>query len=58
MQAEHAVNEDKYNKKQKFLGEKNHGFKMMEENIRKQARKVEKLHLDIETKIMQKHIEL
>ncbi|KAF7286765.1 alpha-2-macroglobulin receptor-associated protein [Rhynchophorus ferrugineus] len=58
MQAEHAVNEDKYNKKQKFSGEKNHGFKMMEENIRKQARKVEKLHLDIETKIMQKHIEL
>lgn len=58
MQVEHAINEDKHNKKQKFSGEKANGAKMMEENIRKQARKVDKIHLDIETKIMQRHIEL
>ncbi|KAL1491821.1 hypothetical protein ABEB36_012358 [Hypothenemus hampei] len=58
MQVEHALNEEKHNKKQKFSGEKSHGHKMMEDNIKKQARKVDKLHLEIETKIMQKHIEL
>lgn len=58
MQVEQAINEEKYNKKQKFSGEKSNGAKMMEDNIRKQARKVEKIHLDIETKIMQRHIEL
>jgi hypothetical protein len=30
----------------------------MEKAIKKQARKVEKLHLNLETRIMQKHIEL
>lgn len=29
-----------------------------DETIKKQARKVEKLHLDLETRIMLKHIEL
>ncbi|XP_066149520.1 alpha-2-macroglobulin receptor-associated protein [Euwallacea fornicatus] len=58
MQVEHAINEEKHNKKQKFSGEKSHGHKMMEDNIKKHARKVDKIHLDIETKIMQKHIEL
>ncbi|XP_030763749.1 alpha-2-macroglobulin receptor-associated protein [Sitophilus oryzae] len=58
MQADHAIKEDKYNKKEKITGEKSHGFKMAEETIRKQARKVDKIHLDIETKIMQRHIEL
>ncbi|ERL83346.1 hypothetical protein D910_00246 [Dendroctonus ponderosae] len=58
MQVEHALNEAKYNKKQKFSGEKSNGQKMMEDNIKKQARKVDKIHLDIETKIMQRHIEL
>ncbi|KAH1012772.1 hypothetical protein HUJ05_011868 [Dendroctonus ponderosae] len=57
MQVEHALNEAKYNKKQKFSGEKSNGQKMMEDNIKKQARKVDKIHLDIETKIMQRHIE-
>lgn len=58
MQVEHAINEDKHGKKQKFSGEKSHGHKLMEDNIKKQARKVDKIHLDIETKIMQRHIEL
>lgn len=58
MQAEHAINSDKYDEKMKIAGDKNHGAQMMEDNIKKQARKVEKLHLDLETRIMQKHVEL
>ncbi|XP_060527178.1 alpha-2-macroglobulin receptor-associated protein [Cylas formicarius] len=58
MQAEHALNEETYREKHKVAGEKSHGQRMMEENIKKQARKVDKIHLDLETRIMQKHIEL
>lgn len=58
MQAEHALNNEKLDEKLKVMGEKSHGMQMMEDNIKKQARKVEKLHLDLETRIMQKHIEL
>ncbi|XP_050303155.1 alpha-2-macroglobulin receptor-associated protein [Anthonomus grandis grandis] len=58
MQVEQVLNEEKHNKKTKFSGEKPHGHQMMEDNIKKQARKVDKIHLDIETKIMQRHIEL
>lgn len=58
MQAESALNEEYHKEKEKMAGVKNDGLKMMDENIKKQARKVDRLHLDIETKIMQKHIEL
>jgi len=34
------------------------GILLMEETIKNLARKVEKLHLGLETRIMQKHIEL
>jgi hypothetical protein len=44
--------------KEKLAGEKSEGVLVMEETIKKQARKVEKLHLDLETRIMQKHTEL
>lgn len=54
MQAEHALS----NEKNTMAGVKSDGFHMMEENIKKQARKVEKIHLDLESKIMQKHVEL
>lgn len=58
MQAEHAINTEKYTEKMKIAGEKTDGHRLMEDNIKKQSRKVEKLHLDIESRIMQKHVEL
>ncbi|KRT80685.1 hypothetical protein AMK59_6183 [Oryctes borbonicus] len=58
MQAEAALNEEYMKDKEKMAGLKTEGLNMAEENIKKQARKVDKLHLDLETKIMQKHIEL
>lgn len=58
MQAEAALNAEKYGEKLNVAGDKTHGIQMMEDNIKKQARKVEKLHLDLETRIMQKHVEL
>lgn len=42
----------------KMPGEKVKIGEMMDETIKKQARKVEKLHLDLEARIMQKHVEL
>lgn len=58
MQAEAALNDDYHKKKIDIAGGKTSGMMMMEDNIKKQSRKVEKIHLDIETKIMQKHLEL
>lgn len=58
MQAEAALNDDYNKKKIKISGGKSNGMQMMEDNIKKHERKVEKIHLDIETRIMQKHIEL
>lgn len=60
LQVEHALHEEKYKEKEKLniAGAKTHASSMMSDNIKKQARKVEKIHLDIETRIMQKHIEL
>lgn len=42
----------------KFAGEKLNVADFVDTSIKKQARKVEKLHLDIEARIMQKHVEL
>ncbi|KAJ8954979.1 hypothetical protein NQ318_000410 [Aromia moschata] len=60
LQAEHALHEEKVKEKTKMniAGGKTDRASLMEDNIKKQARKVEKIHLDIETRIMQKHIEL
>lgn len=57
LQAEAAL-DDKHLKDLKAAGVKSDGMIHMEDTIKKQARKVEKLHLNLETKIMQKHIEL
>lgn len=60
MQVEHALHEENYKEKEKIniAGAKTHAASLMSDNIKKQARKVEKIHLDLETRIMQKHIEL
>lgn len=58
LQAEAALGSDRRVNKEKLAGEKSEGVLLMEETIKKQARKVEKLHLNLETRIMQKHIEL
>lgn len=60
LQAEHALHEEKYKDKQRMniAGGKSDSASLMHDTIKKQARKVEKIHLDIETRIMQKHIEL
>jgi hypothetical protein len=58
LQAEAALGSERRANKEKLAGEKSEGILLMEETIKKQARKVEKLHLDLETRIMQKHIEL
>ncbi|XP_071439421.1 alpha-2-macroglobulin receptor-associated protein [Hetaerina americana] len=53
LQAEAALGEIK-----KVAGKKPEAVEKSEEKIKKQARKVEKLHLDLEARIMQKHVEL
>ncbi|XP_023024348.2 alpha-2-macroglobulin receptor-associated protein [Leptinotarsa decemlineata] len=60
MQVEHALHEEKYKDKAEMniAGGKTSTASLMEENIKKHARKVDKIHLDLETRIMQKHIEL
>ena len=49
---------ERHASKEKLAGVKTDEILLMEETIKKQARIVEKLHLDLETRIMQKHIEL
>uniref|UniRef100_A0A1B6HYS9 Alpha-2-macroglobulin RAP C-terminal domain-containing protein n=1 Tax=Homalodisca liturata TaxID=320908 RepID=A0A1B6HYS9_9HEMI len=56
LQVEAALAGDSRGKKQ--AGEKLTLSEVNDETIKKQARKVEKLHLDLEARIMQKHIEL
>ncbi|XP_063228088.1 alpha-2-macroglobulin receptor-associated protein [Bacillus rossius redtenbacheri] len=58
MQAEAAVGSDRRQAKEAQLGAKTDGIRMMEDNVKKQMRKVEKLHLELEAKIMQRHVEL
>ncbi|KAG8228188.1 hypothetical protein J437_LFUL008626 [Ladona fulva] len=54
LQAEVALG----NEKKKSVVEKPEALMKSEEKIKKQARKVEKIHLDLEARIMQKHVEL
>lgn len=60
LQVEHALNEERYKEKEKIgiAGGKSGAGSLMEDTIKKHSRKVEKIHLDLETRIMQKHIEL
>lgn len=59
LQVEAALNEDTHKKKQmKLNGVKPPGMQQLEDDIKKQSKKVEKIHLDLESRIMQKHIEL
>ncbi|XP_046406421.1 alpha-2-macroglobulin receptor-associated protein [Ischnura elegans] len=53
LQAEAALGEVK-----KVAGSKPEILEKSEEKIKKHARKIEKLHLDLEARIMQKHVEL
>lgn len=53
---EAALAADSKSKKQ--AGDKLTLSDVNDDTIKKQARKVEKLHLDLEARIMQKHIEL
>uniref|UniRef100_A0A1B0DRC4 Alpha-2-macroglobulin RAP C-terminal domain-containing protein n=1 Tax=Phlebotomus papatasi TaxID=29031 RepID=A0A1B0DRC4_PHLPP len=56
MNAEHAISLEKYKQSSKHL-DKHEKISMMEDNIKKQSRKVEKLHEDLEKRIF-KHSEL
>ncbi|KAK4881057.1 hypothetical protein RN001_004376 [Aquatica leii] len=58
LQAEAALNDDRRKEKEKLSGGKSDGMLLLEDNIKKTARKVEKMHFNLEAKIMQKHIEL
>lgn len=58
LQAEAALNKQGHIEKEKLAGGKTDGMLLLEDNIKKQSRKVEKMHLDLETRIMQRHIEL
>lgn len=58
LQAEAALSEKKHKDKENVTGDKSNGQMLLEDNIKKTARKVEKMHLNLETKIMQRHIEL
>jgi len=56
LHAEAALHEDKY--KEKHASGDKHGYNLLTDNIKKHSRKVEKMHLELETRIMQRHIEL
>ncbi|KAJ8866820.1 hypothetical protein PR048_032681 [Dryococelus australis] len=58
MQAEAATGTERHKSKEAQLGGKTEGLRMMEDNLKKQMRKVEKLHVELEAKIMQRHVEL
>lgn len=55
---EALLHEETHKEKVASAGEKTNGLLLLQDNIKKQARKVEKLHMELETKILMKHIEL
>lgn len=57
LQAEHALGQERFGDK-KVMGHKSDGEELMEETIKKHARKVEKLHDYLEKRITSKHSEL
>lgn len=58
MHVEQAANVDKHMSKIAAAGDKLNHFDQMDDVIKKHARKVEKMHLDIENRIMERHSEL
>lgn len=58
LHAEVAANSERDLAKKEITKQLSEGMQMMENNIKKSSRKVEKLRLDLETRIMQRHIEL
>ncbi|KAF5289500.1 hypothetical protein FQA39_LY15055 [Lamprigera yunnana] len=58
LQAEVALNSDRRKEKEMLSGGKSDGVLLLEDNIKKTSRKVEKMHLNLEARIMKKHIEL
>lgn len=58
IQADAAINEEKYKKIKSMAGSKLSEYDVTNDQIKKHAKKVEKIHLDLEGRIMQKHIEL
>lgn len=58
MQAESALNEELHRIKTNTVHGSKDTASYLADDIKKQARKVEKLHMDLETRILQKHVEL
>lgn len=58
LQVEAALHEEKHKEKEKLYGAKTPGMQQLHDDIKKHVRKVDKLHLDLESRIMQRHVEL
>jgi len=58
LHAEAEANAQRHIEKKEISKQLSESAKLTEENIKKSERKVEKLKLDLETRIVQKHIEL
>lgn len=58
MQVEAALHEERHKEKEKLFGAKTPGMQQLHDDIKKHARKVDKIHLDLEGRILQKHVEL
>ncbi|XP_044757649.1 alpha-2-macroglobulin receptor-associated protein [Coccinella septempunctata] len=55
LQAEQAINEEKFNLHKAALGSKPGDESFVKDQIKKHARKVEKIHLDLESRILERH---
>ncbi|KAJ0177956.1 hypothetical protein K1T71_006829 [Dendrolimus kikuchii] len=58
LRADHVSNLDKHNSKVAAAGDKMNHFEDQEQMIKKHSRKVEKMHSDLETRIIGRHTEL
>uniref|UniRef100_A0A2A4JT50 Alpha-2-macroglobulin RAP C-terminal domain-containing protein n=1 Tax=Heliothis virescens TaxID=7102 RepID=A0A2A4JT50_HELVI len=58
LQANNVSNREKHKSKVAGAGDKINHFEEQEQLIKKHSRKVEKLHADLESKIMSRHTEL
>ncbi|XP_045465512.1 alpha-2-macroglobulin receptor-associated protein [Harmonia axyridis] len=58
LQVEHAINEEKFESHKTALGSKPAEESFIRDQIKKHSRKVEKIHLDIESRILERHGEL
>lgn len=55
LQAEQAINEEKFNAHKAALGSKQGDDFLVKDQIKKHVRKVEKIHLDLESRILERH---